>query len=78
MKPWRLREALDLSELERCDTRYVMLRLLTVVVFGVMGAGLACISVVRNWSSLIYLLLFPILRISGVIHRRRRKACVSK
>ena len=38
---WGLREALDLNELERCDTRYVILRLLTVVGFGVMGAGLA-------------------------------------
>ena len=69
---WRLREALELSELEKRDTRYVMFRLLTVVSIGVVAAGLALIPAVRDWSSLIYLLLFPILRISRVIHRRRR------
>ena len=74
---WRLREALELSELEKRDTRYVMFRLLTVVSIGVVAAGLALIPAVRDWSSLIYLLLFPILRISRVIHRRRRARYLS-
>src|ERR1700730_9564064 len=60
---WRLRNALELNELERADTRYVIFRLLTLTSFGVIAAGLACIPVLRNWSGLFYLLLFPILRV---------------
>lgn len=70
---WRLRDALELSPLERFDVRYVIFRLLTLVSVGVMAAGLALIPVVRDWSSLIYLVLFPVLRTSRVIHRKRRK-----
>jgi uncharacterized membrane protein len=69
---WRLRDALELNELEKFDTRYLIYRLLTLVSIGVVAAILASVSAVRDWSSLIYLLLFPILRISRVVHRRRR------
>jgi uncharacterized membrane protein len=69
---YRLRDALELTELERFDTRYQIFRLVTLVAFGLIAALLACVPVVRNWSSLIYILLFPILRISRMIHRRRR------
>ena len=69
---WRLRDALQLNELEKFDTRYVMYRLLTLVAFGVVAAGLACVPVLRKWSPFIYILLFPILRISRMVHRRRR------
>src|SRR5437588_1987935 len=70
---WRLRDALELNELERFDTRYLILRLSTLATIGVVAAILASIPTVRDWSSLIYLLLFPILRTSRVIHRRRRE-----
>jgi uncharacterized membrane protein len=69
---YRLREALDLNDLEKFDTRYQIFRLLTLAGMGLVAAGLACIPVVRNWSSLVYMLLFPILRTSRVIHSRRR------
>ena len=69
---YRLREALELTELEKFDTRYQIFRLLTLVAFGLIAALLACIPLMRNWSSLVYILLFPILRISRVIHRKRR------
>jgi len=69
---YRLREALELTELEKFDTRYQIFRLLTLVAFGLVAALLACIPLTRNWSSMIYILLFPILRISRKIHRRRR------
>jgi uncharacterized membrane protein len=69
---YRLRDALKLTELEKFDTRYQIFRLLTLVAFGLIAALLACIPAVRNWSSLVYILLFPILRTSRVIHRRRR------
>jgi uncharacterized membrane protein len=69
---YRLRDELELTELEKFDTRYQILRLLTLVGFGLIAALLACIPVVRNWSSLVYILLFPILRMSRMIHRKRR------
>lgn len=69
---YRLRETLDLNELEKFDTRYQIFRLLTLAGMGVIAASLACIPVLRNWSSLVYMLLFPILRTSRVIHSRRR------
>ena len=69
---WRLRDALELTELERFDTRYQIFRLVTLTAFGVVAAGLACIPVLRMWSTLVYILLFPILRTSTVIHRKRR------
>ena len=69
---YRLRDALELTELERFDTRYQIFRLLTLTVFGLIAALLACIPVLRNWSSFVYVLLFPILRMSRTIHRRHR------
>jgi hypothetical protein len=75
---WRLRDALELNPLERFDTRYVIFRLLALVSVGVLAAGLALIPIARDWSSLIYLALFPILRVSRVIHRRRREQYVQK
>ena len=69
---YRLRDALELNELERFDTRYQIFRLVTLVAFGLIAALLACLPLVRNWSTLVYILLFPILRISRMIHRRRR------
>ena len=69
---WRLRDALQLNELERFDTLYQIFRLLTLAGFGVIAAIVACIPALRYWSTLVYLLLFPILRISRLMHRRRR------
>lgn len=69
---YRLREQLELNKLERFDTRYQIYRLSTLVIVGLLAAGLACFPAIRNWSTLIYLLLFPILRISRITHRRRR------
>lgn len=71
---WRLRDALELNNLERFDTRYLIARLSTVTAIGVIAAGLACVPGLRDWSSLIYFLLFPILRVSRIVHRRRRAA----
>jgi hypothetical protein len=74
---WRLRDALELTELERFDTRYVIARLWTLTAMGLIAAGFACIPILRTWSSLVYLLLFPILRISRAVHRNRRKRYAS-
>jgi uncharacterized membrane protein len=70
---YRLRDALELTALEKFDTRYQIYRLWTLVGIGLLAALLACIPVLRSWSSLVYMLLFPILRISRTIHRRRRQ-----
>lgn len=70
---YRLRDALELTELERFDTRYQINRLWALVGMGLLAALLACVPVARNWSSLVYILLFPILRTSRNIHRRRRQ-----
>jgi uncharacterized membrane protein len=69
---YRLREVLKLTELEQFDTRYQIFRLLTLVAVGLIAALLACIPVLRYWSSMFYMVLFPILRTSRAIHRRRR------
>ena len=69
---YRLRDELELTELERFDTRYQIFRLSTLVAFGMIAALLACVPGVRNGSTLVYILLFPVLRVSRVIHRRRR------
>ena len=51
---WRLRDALDLSEIEKLDTRFGIYRLSSVVVVGLIAAGLALISVVLvvGWPDL--------------------------
>ncbi|MEY2575702.1 MAG: hypothetical protein QOF80_1189, partial [Verrucomicrobiota bacterium] len=58
---------------EKFDTRYQICRLWALVGMGLLAALLACIPVLRSWSSLIYILLYPILRTSRTIHRRRRQ-----
>jgi hypothetical protein len=69
---YRLRDALELNELERSDTRYLIFQLSILSVFGVIAAALACVPFLRDWSSLVYVLLFPILRTSRIIHKRQR------
>ena len=75
---YRLRDRLELNQLERFDTRYIIFRLLTLTGFGVLAAGLACVPAIRDWSSLVYILLFPILRSSRIVHNRRRVQYLSK
>ena len=70
---YRMRDALELTELERFDTRNQLVRLSALIAIGLAAALLACIPSVRNWSTLIYLLLFPILRTFRIIHRQHRK-----
>lgn len=75
---WRLRDALELTALEKSDTRYVVFRLLTLVAFGLIAAGLACIPAIRSWSPWVYALLFPVLRVSRIIYRRRRDPSIQR
>jgi len=69
---YRLRDALELSELERFDTRYQMGKLLILIGVGLLAAGLAWMRIFLQWSGFTYLLLLPLMRVARVIHRRRR------
>jgi uncharacterized membrane protein len=75
---YRLRAQLELTELEAFDTRYLILRLFVVASVGLIAAGLACVPAVRDWSGFIYFSLFPILRISRIVHRRRRAGLLAR
>lgn len=66
------RDALELTELERFDTRHHIGRLIALVVVGVIAAALAQAPIFPRWSGLIYLLLFPLMRFLRAMHRRRR------
>ena len=69
---WRLREVLELSVLERLDSRFAIYRISMVVCVGLLAAWIAYMQWLRQWAGFIYFLLFPILRISRIIHRRKR------
>jgi len=71
---WRLRDVLDLSQVEKLETRYIIYRVLAVAVVGLMAAGLALMPWFPSWGGLIYLLLVPILRGFRIVHRKRRAA----
>ncbi len=69
---YRQREALELNELEKLDTRYQIVRLLILIGVGLLAAVLARVRVLLNWSGLIFLILFPLMILNGIVHRRRR------
>lgn len=69
---WRLRDVLNLSELEQLDTRYIIYRLVAVAIVGLIAACLARMPWFPSWGGYIYFILVPIMRISRIIHRRRR------
>lgn len=71
---YRRREELELTEREKFETRYQIWRFSVLVAFGLVAAALALVPSLTTRSSLIYLLIFPVLRISGMIHNRRREA----
>ena len=74
---YRVRNSLDLSELERSDTRYQMTRMIILIGVGLLAAFLAWRRVLLGWSGYTYILLFPLLRMAGFIHRRRRRALLA-
>jgi len=71
---WRLRDTLDLSGVEKLETRYISCRVFTVSIFGLIAAVLAQTPWFPSWGGLIYFLLFPILHGSRMVHRRHRAA----
>jgi uncharacterized membrane protein len=71
---WRLRDELELNELERFDTRHQIFRQLFLIAVGLLAAALAQNRHTMRWSGFSYLLLFVGLRLHRVVHRRKRKA----
>jgi uncharacterized membrane protein len=71
---WRLRDTLELSEVEQLETRYIVGRVFFVSVVGLVAALLAHMRWFPSWGGLIYLLLIPILRGFRMVHQRRRAA----
>jgi len=74
---WRVRETLELSQLEKLETRHIIFRVLAVAIVGLIAAGVARMSGSTLRAGLIYILLIPILRGSRMVHRRRRAALLA-
>lgn len=69
---YRLRDELELSELERFDTRYQIWRFGILVSVGLLAAVLSRFPSIVRYSGLIYLVLFPASRAQRLVHRRQR------
>jgi uncharacterized membrane protein len=69
---WRLRDALELTPLERADTRHQLSKMLLLVAIGLTAAALSSQRRTLSWSGLPYLLIFPMMRAHAFAHRRRR------
>ncbi len=69
---WRLRDALELTALEKADTRHQLVKMLLFVALGLIAAALSSSRRTLSWGGLPYLLIFPIMRSHAFIHRRRR------
>ncbi|MBA3963399.1 MAG: DUF1211 domain-containing protein [Chthoniobacterales bacterium] len=67
---WRMREVLELNELEKLHTRHQIYRLLLLAGVGLLAAALACNLRTLRYSGFCYLLLFPILRLHTVVQKR--------
>ena len=70
---WRLRDQLQLNAVERFDTVHAIYRFLMVIAVGLLAAGLAQSPKTAAWSGLSYFLLFPVLRMHRILHRKWRR-----
>lgn len=69
---WRLRDALELTALERMETRFRLLRMAIFVGVGILAAALAHFPQTLSYSGFCYIILFPLMRVLSVIHKRQR------
>lgn len=67
-----LRDELELTELERFDTRQTIYRLLVLVAVALAATVLARIPATMRWSALIFVALFPLHRGQRILQRRWR------
>lgn len=70
---YRLRDSLELNELERMDTRYQMRRFLILIAVGLLSAGIAHIPSLSSWSGMTYATLFPLLRADRLAYFKARR-----
>ena len=68
---WKLREQLALTAFELSETRYQIERLIVLVAFGLLVAGIARIPAVVPWSGLAFILISPVMRVLRVVRKRR-------
>ncbi|MEP6811294.1 MAG: TMEM175 family protein [Chthoniobacterales bacterium] len=69
---YKLRNELELTELEKLDTRSQIWRFVILASVGILASILACFPPFVRYSSMIYLSLFPLLRAQRIWHYRRR------
>jgi uncharacterized membrane protein len=74
---WRLRDPLDLSGVEKLETRYIICRVFFVGVVGLIAAVLAQIPWFPSWGGLLYLSIIPVLRGFRMLHRRQLAATLA-
>ncbi len=72
-----LRDELELTELERFDTRHVIYRMLVLVGVALGAAVLARIRWTMQWSGALFAALFPLLRTHSILCRRWRAPLVA-
>ena len=72
-----LRDELELTELERFDTRHVIYRLLVLVGVALATCVLARIPRTTLWSGALFAALFPLLRTHSILRRRWRAPLVA-
>jgi hypothetical protein len=74
---WSLREVLELSLPERLDCRFAICRVSMVAGVGLFAAWIAYMQWMLQWAGMVYFALIPIMRISRIIHRRKRRALLA-
>ena len=74
---WRLRDVLDLSDIEKSDTLYLIQRLVSVALFAFVIALLVRFGSLPPSSGYLYFLIFPMLRLQHFFYQRRRKPIVA-
>ena len=72
LRAYRVRDELELTELERFDTRHAIYRLLVLVGVALAATILARIPRTMQWSGAIFASLFPFLRTHRILYRRWR------
>ena len=70
---YKLRDALDLSPMERYETRGVVQENILMLTIGVVALGLAFANL-PQWSGTVYIMIGPGQTILGMVHGKRRRA----
>jgi uncharacterized membrane protein len=77
-RAYRLRDVLELSQLEKFDTRYQIYRLLILIGVGLLAAVVAGQRILLVWSGVVYMLIGLLMRIANALHRKQRRRVESR